>query len=174
MSEDYSFYWDRFLLEGEELFNYMIHNFDTMLDGDIVKHFDIRSGHYGYDTEADEINEKYAVDIQKNMVKWIKNEFEENKLFDKNNWKPFRDQDLLNYMYLGYRKMFQYKQYYFQLAIENMCGICDYCKIKNEDRTHFELALYGWKDENSEKLQPYDSFVNLCDNMMTEKYWKRK
>jgi hypothetical protein len=76
-------------------------------------------------------------------------------------------------MVLGYRKMFQYKQYYFQLAIDARCGICincNYCK-KEEYNKHFILALYGWKDDDHDKLQPDDAIVIPNDNIMPDYYW---
>lgn len=55
-------------------------------------------------------------------------------------------------MYLGYNKLFQYKQYYFQLALESGC-VCDDCIPINKcgHPPCFELALYGWKEDGPEK-----------------------
>ena len=167
--------WEEFLIQGDILYNYMINNFENMFDSDkIIKHFHIRPGLFEigwYD--ADEINEKYGDDIQKELIPWIRKEFETNRLFDKNKWKPFRDQDAFVDMYLGYRIMFPYKHYYFQLAIDDFCGDCIYCK-NNENRTHFQLSLWGWKEENKERLQPDDNFLVSPDNIIPDWYWEIK
>jgi hypothetical protein len=148
--------WEKLVKEGEVLFDYMIHNFETMFDGEFkIKHFDIEIGFIGLTSYAEEIKEMYNDDIQKELIQWIKNEKRENALFQNHNWKPFRDPDLLLYMFLGYKKLFQYKEYVFQLSIITDCDleICDYCKIK-ENSIHFCLTLYGWKDGSSAVLQP--------------------
>jgi hypothetical protein len=169
------FCWDRFLKEGEELFNYMIHNFDDMFDGNKIKHFDIRY-EYIYDEGTQEIKERYGEDIQKELIPWIKKEFESNELINSTSWKPFRDQYTLSDMYFGYRKLFQFKHYYFQLAMESECDLddCKYC-INDTNKIifspHFCLALYGWKDESSDILQPYNKVKIPLDNIMPESDW---
>ena len=100
-------FWSKFLLQADELYNYMINNFDTMFEGiSIIKHFEIREGYYLYITDLEELTSNYGEDIQKNLIPWIKKEKEENRLFDKTLWKPFRDQEYLSFMYYGYRKLF--------------------------------------------------------------------
>ena len=103
--------------KGEELFQYMIHNYDTMFDGDYIKHFDVwYTSHMmeGYYDEA--IKECGKNNIKAELIPWIRKEFETNNLFNSENWRPERDYDYCD-MYLGYRKLFVYKQYYFQLQI---------------------------------------------------------
>jgi trigger factor len=69
--------WDRFLIEGKELFQYMKNNFDTMFDGDAkIKHFDIRD-EVCYDYGSQELKQVFGTEIQKELVPWIKKEFEE-------------------------------------------------------------------------------------------------
>jgi hypothetical protein len=169
--------WDKFLIEGDELFSYMIHNFNSMFDGEIIKHFRINYGAYmevfGYES-SDNIDEMYRNDIQKELLPWIYKEFENKELFNKENWKPFRDTYCFTAMYLGYKKMFQYKKYYFQLAIDKACGECPYCENKNTVYfEHFELKMYGWVDEKSDKLQPDDRVAIPPDNIMPYEYWRR-
>lgn len=177
MSENESFYWDKFLIQGDEFFYYMTYNFENMFDGESnIKHFYIRYGRRELMCNAEEIYDEYSDDIQKELIPWIKKEFEKNNLLEKINWKPFRDQDLLNYMYLGYKRMFQYKEYYFQLAIDNEWSETENCKycINKEYYPHFVLALYGWKDNSCENLQP-DNCVSIpSDNIMPEWYWAKK
>jgi len=154
----------------------MIHNFKNMFDGDLIKHFNIRNGIYHLNNEPNEIKDKYSNDLQKELIIWINKEFEANELFKSNNWKPFRDQDILTYMFFGYRKMFQFKQYYFQLTLDTNCDTyesCEYCKNKT-NLIHFKLALWGWKEDGKENLQPDNIISILSDNIMPDHYWKRK
>jgi hypothetical protein len=173
MSNTNSPCWSRFLIEGDELFNYMLNNFENMFDGNLkIKHFDIRDEAI-YDIGSEEIMQKYDEEIQKDLIQWIKNELTEKRLFEKNNWKPFRDKYLLTYMYLGYRKLFQFKKYYLQLGLEAACvesETCKYCE-KNENQKHFQLILYGWKDENCDKLQPDERFTIVSNNIIPDHYW---
>jgi len=169
----HSFCWDRFLKEGDNLFNYMIYHFNYMIDRDNIKHFSIRSGIYGYTNEVDNIIEKYNIPIQKELIVWIKKELENNQLYKEKHWKPFRDQYLLTSMYLGYRKLFMYENYYFQLIIFPNCDnfdICYYCE-NNESSIHFELALIGWKTNEINNISSY--IINLSDNIINEIYWKK-
>lgn len=172
-----SYYWDRFLQEGDELFDYMIHNFENMFDGKIIKHFEIMAGICGYIVNFEKMNDDYNTLIQSDLVDWIIKEFEENRLFDKTQWKPFCDSQDYSIMYFGYKKLFKYKQYYFQLGIEDECLYkedgCKYC-MNNEKEQHFLLALYGWIDDTSDKLQPYKR-VNIPEtNIMPDRDWLRK
>lgn len=179
--------------QREESYQYMIHNFEKMIDGDKIPHFDIRYVSYAVFGYIDEICEKYGTDIQKELVIWLKNEKDENRLFTRENWKSFRDNDLISdcYVYLGYNKLFQYKQYYFQLVVEGgeeegekegesvyhlNCVDC----IENQKKGitgelgWFELALYGWKDDAMEKLQPCNRVIVPPDNIMPLRDWNRK
>jgi hypothetical protein len=158
--------WEEFLIEGDELFNYMKDNFETIFDGDeIIKHFDITYGLYDLGDKAKELNKQYSKEIQKELIPWIQNELKEGRLLDNTYWKPFRHAIYIEYMRLGYRKIFQYKNYYLQLSLEESCGICNYCNKDDVNRTHFELALYGWKDDGRFRISE--------DNMLPESFWKR-
>jgi hypothetical protein len=167
-------YWNEHVQEGEQSYEYLITNFHKMFDGDTIKHFNIRYVTPQTIIYIDDIKEKYINELQKELIPWINIEFECGRLTNKNNWKPFRDRYSIELMYLGYNKLFQYKQYYFQLVIESdiwdCVENCPYC-IENESLTHFELALYGWKDEEFEKIQPDNNYIVSSDNMMPEKDW---
>lgn len=147
-----------------------------MIDGDIIKHFNLRYVSSLNIPYLDSIKEKYMNELQVELIPWIKNEYECSNLFNKDNWKPFRDRHEIDLMYLGYNKMFQYKHYYFQLAIESDIwddnDDCKYCK-RGDSLIHFELALYGWKDEQFEKIQPVNEYIILSDNMMPERDWNK-
>jgi hypothetical protein len=171
-----SFCWDRFLIEGDELFNSMITEFHDMFNTNMtVKHYCIRNEGV-YDHGSKEVGEQYDDDIQKELVPWIQNEFKSGRLFTKTLWKPFRDCCAPLHMYLGYKVMFTFKHYYFQLILDSGCysKMCKYCDGNENNNVHFELVLYGWKDETSEKLQPYTIDPIPLNNMLPERFWRSK
>ena len=49
--------WKKFLIEGDRLYNVLIANFENLLDGDLVKHFDIRDGIYTCIADTKQIEE---------------------------------------------------------------------------------------------------------------------
>ena len=167
--------WKELVKEGETLFTYMTNNFDSMFDGKSrIKDFDIENGVFGLGKFTDEIKEKHFDSIQTNLITWIKKEFDTNELFNNNNWKPFRDPELITWMFLGYKKMFQYDKYMFQLTLNTYCNNeeceCDY--KKGENAKHFGLAFYGWIDERYTTLQPYNIHTMSADMSMPAKVWK--
>lgn len=165
--------WGEFLKEGEGLFQYMIHNYDDMFDDGRIKHFDIWYATWWMQSHYKDVKALCGKEIQTELVPWIHHEFESKRLFDSSHWKPFRDGDTLIYMSLGYKKLFVYKNYYFQLQIEATCSDCVHCESK-DNPIHFDLGLYGWKDEHSDKVLPYNDVIILSDNMMPERDWIRK
>jgi hypothetical protein len=151
-----------------------------MFDGeDKVKHFDVGYRWCKLRDAADEIREKYSNQIQRELVQWIKKEFQTNELFKIENWKPYRNPYEIVFMFLGYRKLFQYKHCIFQLILLYECDgdddtcICKYCE--NEEYTpHFGVMLFGWRDIKYEKLQPENILTVFDDNMVPEWYWAIK
>lgn len=164
--------WKKFNIQANEYFNYLMNNFSTMIDGNKVKHLDIFQGLYGLHDYAQDIKKEYYTDIQKELVLWIKNECVENDIFQFSNWRPFRDPELIIYMFYGYYKLFRYKQYYFQLVIEDYfdCDDCEYCK-NNDTKIHFSLAMYGWKEDDELLLQPLNFLQISSDNLIPKRYW---
>ena len=67
-------YWKRHLEEGEILFDYLINNYDAMIDGDTIKHFDIWYVSPSLRCYNDEIEEVYGKDIERELIPWIKSE----------------------------------------------------------------------------------------------------
>ena len=198
--------WDRFLVEGEVLFKYMKSNFDDMLDGDAkIKHFDIRD-EVCYDYGSQELKQVFGTEIQKELVPWIKKEFEENRLFDNTLWRPYRDVYTLHDMYLGYRKLFSFRPnydnypdllesnilppeinikgtYYFQFSIDAECDeeTCNDCinNIYNHNNNilkgynkHFELVLYNWIDDKTNRLYFEKRSPILSDNLISQHKWE--
>lgn len=160
--------WAEFVEEGDELYNYMVNNFNDMIDEKTIRHFNIVYGRYCVIDDTDEIKDKYISEIQKELIPWIHNQGKD--LFDYNNWIPFRDEYAMTQMYLGYRKMFIYKEYVFQLSLVSDCSYnirCNTCKFGNS--IHFVASYYGRKEGNI--IQPDEIFTLQDDNIMPDKYW---
>jgi hypothetical protein len=159
----------------DEILNSMTIHFQSMFDGNFIKHFEIR--YEGTcDLGSQEIIDKYGLSIQKELIPWIYREYKENRLFNKTNWKLFHDKYNYSFIFLGYKILFNFEKYYFQLGIEEECDTnnCKYCQ-NNENELHFQLIICGWKEnENDIFLKPYTNFPILPNNIMPELYWKRK
>lgn len=72
--------------------------------------------------------------------------------------------------------MFQYKEFYFQLTLDSYYPFDAGLKngeYNKYDWVCFNLALYGWKEDDKEKLQP-DGDIIPPDNIMPEGYWNLK
>jgi len=169
--------WEKFIIRGNALYNYMIHNFENMFENESsIKNFEIVDIFYMFSITIKNIIIQHNQDIHNQLFLWIKNEFKENRLFDKNLWKPFRDVEVMTDMVLGYRYMFKYNQYYFQLCIDSYYFIDnDFINgIYNNNFAFFELALYGWINENNDKLQPNNMVAIPLNNFMPDIYWDSK
>jgi len=174
--EEFGWNFDRFEEEGDILFKYMITNFNKMFDGEFkIKHFGVESGVNDLRVYVCDIKQ-YMNNIEQEVIPWIQKEFENEELFEPTNWRPFREQFIFTTMFLGYKKMFQYKQYMFQLSLSDRCQdsySCKYCKeeIDDKESIHFYLAFYGWKDGNDGKLKPYNHPVLTEENRLPESFW---
>ena len=173
--------WERFLAEGAALHTILTTNFDSLIDGNTIKHFYIIEGMYRSIKNTAEMTNEMGDDIEKALLPWIKKEYEEGRLVDKTLWRPFHDATSIVTMYYAYRKLFRYDKYIFQLAMETYCeaDICEYCNPidtdqwrRKENSQHFSLALYGWKDDDSNMLQPNKYTVIPEDDMMPDSDWK--
>lgn len=167
--------WNNISAEANKSFEYMLHNYNTMLtDNLLVKHFTLLDEGV-YDLGIKDIMKLYGDEIEKEIGPWIQKEYESGRLFDKTVWKPFRDRYTLFDGYMGYKKMFIFKNYFFQLIIHDTC-VSDMCKFCNDYEVvnHFELAVIGWKEDNSNMLQPYGVDPIPSDDIMPERYWNRK
>jgi hypothetical protein len=164
--------WNRFVEEGKELFDYLIHNYKIMIDGNTIKHFNIREGMCWLNEYVREINIIHKNDIQYHLIPWITKEIESGNIFKHEHWKPFPDDYAVTDMFFGYKKLFKYNQYWFQLALEWGCqnDNCMYCK-NGDYYPNFCLAFYGWKDELYKNLQPHNVFAVSEDAIMPESYW---
>lgn len=150
-------YIDRFIVEGEELYQYMLEHFDHMFNEDHTLIFvDIR---YFSDSCRDyvkEVADSYRDHIIRAYSLWLLQEKECGRLFDKTHWQIYRNRDEMTDLYLGYRTLFVYQHYYFQVSY---------------DFYFFALGLYGWKDESCEALQPDRRSIILSDHIIPEREW---
>jgi hypothetical protein len=177
MSDPY--YWADFVAQGDELFDYMRHNFESMFDGaSRIKHFMLTFDVLSKGCDTDELYKEHGKDIEQELISWIRTEFDTGRLFDKEKWKPFYI--YLPDMYLGYRHIFQYKHYVFQLALDYCfeydwrigMGDCKDCET-SENSIHFQLVIYGVKDEN-DIVSGIRSSITLRDNSMPDCWWQIK
>ena len=166
--------------ECDKLFEDFVPHYKNMLDGeDKIKHFCMKGRSWGLMEDVNEIREEIKDDIQRQLVPWIKNEFKYNDLTNIKRWRPVRDFYTLTYVFLGYKKLFQYKHYLFQLILLYECDddddtcICKYCENK-EHTPHFGVMLFGWRDINCDKLQPENRLTVFDDNMIPKSYWDFK
>ena len=165
--------YERFLEEGETYFNYLLDHYDKMINEEkkILTHFTIRDGIPWITEHVEKVKNTYISDIKNKLIPWIINEHKSKDLFIKTNWKPFRDQYIMTTMFFGYKKMFNYNEYWFQLAIDWMCDNQCICDETENMHPHFVLALYGWDDRTNEQLQPNNVFSIPVDNKIPDDYW---
>ena len=153
----HSYYMDQLIRDAEELYDYLLNRIDTMFYPDKTLIFVNLSGFtYDINEHINDISQKHAEEIRVAFGKWLQYEIQSNTLFDRENWQIFRKLDLITYMYIGYRKLFVYQHYYFQVSY---------------DFYFFGLVLYGWKEDNKEKLQPDDRVSVPIDQYMPDYDW---
>lgn len=174
-------FWKRFLQEGAQYFMYMTHNYESMIDGEVrIPHFTIHPDINCERYDTYEIKKIYGDEIQKELICWLNNEMKAMRLFDTSNWKPFRDTIHLMYFYLGYRKLFYFKEYYFQIGIDKCYeDVCNDCKndtqTNHKNTIHFELSVFGIKNKFNNSIFTYlDKTINLPDDNIPDFYWNLK
>ncbi len=166
--------WDKFIKEGDIIYNYLLNHFDQMFNSDLtIKHFDMTYMSYSMGKYYEEVYDKYGKQIHDAILPWIHEEYRSGRLLNKIDWKPFRDQLSFTQMYYGYRKLFLFEKYYLQLAIVN--GLYDSPdELSLKSCICFEVALYGWKNNEIHTLQPLNDVI-ISDNMrIPEQHWERK
>ena len=178
---------DRFVKEGEQLFNTMCANLEEVFKMEHVDIFDITNLQ---DWNSSKLKETDAHLIMPLLKPWI---IEEMKgIIDQILWKPFRCN--YNDMYYAYKKLFRYKNYYLQLILDTDDQLrydCDFLVKETEDELkyttkyaadmkcntkciqcgnihniHFSLMLRGWRDD---KLHPGTKWME--DDKMEDYYW---
>lgn len=155
---------EKFKKQTAEWFAYFTNKYDTMLTNSHIAHFDIVPGVRCID--VDEIKESYIKEIEKELILWIKAEFESGDLSNITNWEFESEVNSITNMILCYKKkVFIYGKYYFELILINECEeftTCPDCNTVNKryiPTVHFSLAYYGWKEEGKIGLMPYDYII---------------
>jgi hypothetical protein len=166
-------YWSKFLKEGDVMFDYMIKNYNRMVNDNKIWGLEIFEIDQKFGSEIHYLEKNYLDEIQKELIPWIQNQYKTGQLFEKSNWKPFRDFGFTTFT-LGYKVMFQYKQYYFQLSMDTDCPVVSGLDDEEYVWVSFLLALYGWKEDGKEKLQPDNDVAIPPDNIMPDWYWDNK
>ena len=162
--------WERFLKEGDILYDYLITHYDDMFEPTgKIKRFDMTymsmSVYHLYEGVYEECGEQ----IHEEIIPWIHKEYHSERLFNKENWKPFRNQYRYTSMYYGYRKLFCFHNFfYIQLAVSEIRH--DTPDGGLETSVDFNVSLYGWKEIDNKYIQPYNDII-INDDMMPEKHW---
>ena len=134
-----------------------------------MEHFDIHYTSQGTSCEYEWVSEQYRDEIKEAIRPWILEQYTTGRLFERDQWKPFRDQCNYTRMYYGYRTLFIFREImYLQLTIRDQA--VDGPDGKLQWYILFEAALYGWKEEGSELLAPSRHGV-LEGNRMPEREW---
>ena len=155
------------LEEGERLHAHLLTHFDEMI-GDQMKHFDIHYTCQGTSCNYEYVSDRYGAHIKEAIRPWILEEHKSGRLFERDQWRPFRDQCDYYSMYYGYRTLFIFHDIlYFQLTIRDIL-------VDEPDGTLgqyilFEAALYGWKEEGEEALKPRRKIVS--GDQLTDREW---
>ncbi len=165
-------FWDQFIDDGKKHYNYMINNYSNLINDSNISHLSLQPGLCRFIHEHKIIQAEYLLEIEKELINWITIEYNNGNLFNEQLWKPFRDCIYLAEMKLGYKKIFKFKHYCFQLTLEKECE--DDCKTCGGIYTgiHFNLSFYGWLNEDSKYIQPENKFQISDDCMIPEGYWK--
>jgi hypothetical protein len=116
---------NRFIIEGDRLFTYMTENYESLfVDKKRIRHFYLRED-FDHETTIEEIQNKYIKELEQDLLVWIQNEHASGKLFQKELWDPVRYGYVVADMYNGYKRVFQFKHYFFRLAFESECELDD-------------------------------------------------
>jgi len=165
--------WDEFVKEGDVHFDYMTKHVETLLSENTKKGFDIIAGdHHLHDAILEDIKEIHGSALKKALIPWIRQEIEKGDLFQRTNWNPFRGWELTN-SHFGYRKIFRWEGFHFQLALENFCSPydedCEDCR-NGINGTFFEVALWGVTRDDFPYRKGYE-FISFLDDRFPDKYW---
>lgn len=155
--------------DGVNLYSYMCSQFRTKdIDKyNYIKYFEIKdfpNKSYRY---LNKVKDEFEAIIQPDLLKWIRQERDSGQLFDKINWKIFEDLWENTQSYIGYRKLFTYRQYYFQLTVDYFYNF-DHSPNEDGNELHLQLLLYGWKDDSFKYIQPDNIYSMTSDISIPE------
>ena len=156
--------WTKHIKPSDYLFNYLYHHYHDLFDEEnCIKHFDMRPATASMMGHYETIHEQYGKDVHDAIVPWIHAEHRSGRLMNKENWKPFHEPDCYTSIYCGYRILFPFNKYLFQLALE---GGGDCIGDKFTYWIAFQVALYGWKqDDLDEIIRPSHGVMDVSDDM---------
>jgi hypothetical protein len=83
--------WPDLLEEGERLHAHLLEHYDEMIGENHMYHFDIHYTSYSTSCEYEYISKRYLANIKDAIRPWIEQEYRSGRLFERDNWKPFRD-----------------------------------------------------------------------------------
>lgn len=161
---------------------YMTDHLSQMVGDTTIPHFYIRSDESCDPLNLQELNQRIRDKIQQELIPWIHNEHSAGRLFDPTLWKPFSDAHTYVDMYMGYRPLFRYAHYMFQLAIENGCSPhidCEDCDAMETEHNviHFDVQFVGWIRDDHERthlVHPFHTIPPLLPgDWMSDTTWKR-
>lgn len=151
-----SFQMDRLIIDAEELYDYLLNRIHTMFYPDKTLIFVNLCGFtYATDEYIDSILNHDKDAIRLAFGTWLQQEIESNTLFDRELWQIFRKLENYAEIYICYRKLFIFKNYYFHVTY---------------DFYFFGLHLYGWQGD-SNTLQPDNRIPIPFDNNIPEHVW---
>ena len=167
--------WPRFVEKADRFYQHMVMHYDEYFreDGSLRDYF-MHFASYPCMGYHHRVDKDCGEQIHAEIVPWIHAERASGRLFAKENWKAFRDQDNLQKSYAGYRKLFLFHDFfYFQLTLdEDVYG--QFPDGSYDMRIDFHVALYGWKDKEKRYVQPMDRSIIDEDMWMPERDWKRE
>ena len=148
-------FWNRFEREADEAYSYMVMNLEHMIDAERLLHFSIQPSWNGNTVGYyEEIKQAHQHQLEGVVLTWIRQERDAGRLLIRENWLPYRHSLDHTVSYLGYRGLFCFKEYVFQLSIDlndwdDNCRDC-LSSQREEDIPHFEAMVYGRKGEVEE------------------------
>lgn len=134
---------------GEELYEYMIHHYQEMIDTEVkqIRNFTIWYTTIDMMYEYIPITTLYEQEMERLLIPWLEEEYQSGRLFERSHWKAFRDAYDFNDIHMGYRYLFVFHEYVFQL---HLCldghSICTDCST-HSNQASFHLGLYLSRDE---------------------------
>ena len=145
------------LLYGDGLYDYMIHHFEEMMDEEnkVIYNFNVWYTTIDMMYEHDQISKQYGVEIEQMLIPWLHEEYQSGRLFEQDHWKAFRDAYDFNEIYMGYRYLFLFHEYVFQLHLSPNVGECTECD-NHSQHAYFQVGLYVRKQDRKDSYRLTD------------------
>ena len=148
-------FWERFEQEADQAYSYLVANVDHMIKGKRVLHFSIQPSWNGSTIRYyEQIKQAHQKELEGLVILWVRQERDAGRLFIRENWKTYRHTLDHTASFIGYRGLFCFKEYVFQLSVDlyDWDDDCIDCLLTepSEDIPHFEAMVYGRKGEVEE------------------------